>query len=143
MTIEPYLYFGGRCEEALNFYREAIGAEVLFQMRFDESPEPCGPEMTPEFEKKIMHATFKVGDSTLMASDGRPGGGEAKFDGISLTLNANNDGDAKRYFEALSQGGGVQHMPLTMTFFASSFGMLADKFGVMWMVLCALPMEPK
>ena len=137
MNVEPYLYFNGRCEEALNFYRDAIGADIVSLMRFSESPVPCSPEMVPPgSEHKVMHACIRVGDSTLMASDGMCTG-EAKFAGVTLTLNAENDADAKRLFAALGDGGQVQ-MPMTATFFASSFGMVADRFGVSWMVLVAL-----
>jgi PhnB protein len=134
MIVQPYLYFGGRCEEALEFYRRAIGAEVGFLMRFDESPEPCGEGMIPaNWGHKVMHCEFKVGDSVLMASDGM-GEGAAKFDGISLSISTATDADCERVFAALGDGGKVQ-MPLTKTFFASKFGMVADKFGVSWMVI--------
>jgi PhnB protein len=130
MRVEPYLSFEGRCEEALEFYKKAVGAEVTMLMRFGESPDKS--MLSPGSEKKVMHSSVKIGDSVVMATDGR-NTGKANFTGISLSITANNDADAKRYFEALSAGGQVQ-LPLTKTFFASSFGMLADKFGVSWMV---------
>jgi PhnB protein len=130
MRVEPYLSFEGRCEEALDFYKKAVGAEVTMLMRFGESPDKS--MLSPGSEKKVMHSSVKIGDSVVMATDGR-NTGKANFTGISLSITANNDADAKRYFEALSAGGQV-HLPLTKTFFASSFGMLADKFGVSWMV---------
>jgi PhnB protein len=130
MRVEPYLSFEGRCEEALEFYKKAVGAEVTMLMRFGESPDKS--MLSPGSEKKVMHSSVKIGDSVVMATDGR-NTGKANFTGISLSITANNDADAKRYFEALSAGGQV-HLPLTKTFFASSFGMLADKFGVSWMI---------
>lgn len=130
MKVEPYLSFEGRCEEAINFYKTAIGAEVVMMMRFKEAPDQS--MMTPGTGDKIMHATLRIGDSIVMASDGRCIG-KANFEGISLSLTPDNDGDAKKLFNALTDGGHI-HMPLTKTFFASSFGMVADKFGVQWMV---------
>jgi PhnB protein len=134
MQIQPYLFFDGRCEEAIEFYRKALGAEVGMLMRFKDSPEPCPEGMVPPgAENKVMHAALRVGDMKLMASDGRCTGAP-QFQGFSLSLDAKDDTDAKRLFDALSDGGQVQ-MPLGKTFFASSFGMVADKFGVPWMVI--------
>ena len=134
--VQPYLFFDGRCEEAIEFYRKAIGAQVIMMMRFNESPEPPQPGCTPPgSENKVMHASFRVGDSTILASDGRCTG-NPKFDGFALSLTVSNDADAKRLFAALSEGGTVQ-APLTRTFFSSSFGMVADRFGVNWMVYVA------
>jgi PhnB protein len=130
MRVEPYLSFEGRCEEALEFYKKAIGAEVTMLMRFGESPDKS--MLSPGSEKKVMHSSVKIGDSVVMATDGR-NTGKANFQGISLSITANTDADAKRIFDALSDGGQLQ-LPLTKTFFASSFGMLSDKFGVNWMV---------
>ena len=136
MQVQPYLFFDGRCEEAIEFYRKAIGAQVIMMMRFNESPEPPQPGCTPPgSENKVMHASFRVGDSTILASDGRCTG-NPKFDGFALSLTVSNDADAKRLFAALSEGGTVQ-APLTRTFFSSSFGMVADRFGVNWMVYAA------
>jgi PhnB protein len=132
MRVEPYLFFEGRCEEALKFYEKAIGAKTEALIRYKESPEPPPPGMkTPP--DKVMHALVRIGDATVMASDGMCTG-SSKFQGFSLTLNAKDDADAKRLFSALGEGGQVQ-MPLAPTFFASSFGMLTDRFGVGWMVL--------
>ena len=139
MNVEPYLNFDGRCEEALNFYRDSIGAEIQCVMKFSDSPEPCAEGMPPGYETKVMHSLFKVGDSALMASDCNCKG-EAKFQGISLTLNCKSDAEAEKHFAALSQGGKVE-MPMTETFFASKFGMVADKFDVSWMVLNPKPMQ--
>jgi PhnB protein len=134
MQVQPYLFFDGRCEEAIEFYRKALGAEVGMLMRFKDSPEPCPEGMVPPgAENKVMHAVLRVGDTTVMASDGRCTGAP-QFQGFSLSLDAKDDVDAKRLFDALSDGGQVQ-MPLGETFFASSFGMVADKFGVPWMVI--------
>jgi PhnB protein len=136
MQVQSYLFFDGRCEEALNFYRKALGAEVTMLMRNKESPEPHPPGMLPPgSEEKIMHASFRIGDSTVMASDGH-NGGQPQFKGVSLSLDAKDDAHAKTLFAALAEGGEVQ-MPITKTFFASSFGMVADRFGVSWMVMAA------
>lgn len=130
LLVQPYLFFGGRCEEALEFYRSAIGAEVGMLMRYKESPDPTGlPEC---FEDKVMHASFRVGETTLMASDGRCEG-TANFDGFSLSITVPDESEAERVFAALSEGGLVT-MPLEQTFWAPKFGMLVDRFGVGWMV---------
>jgi PhnB protein len=131
MDVQAYLDFNGRCDEAINFYKKALGAEVQMLMRFKESPDQsmCAPGSA----EKVMHSALKIGDTMIMASDGR-NGGTPEFKGISLTLNAKDEPEAKRLFGALSDGGQVQ-LPLTKTFFASSFGMVADKFGVSWMVI--------
>jgi PhnB protein len=131
--VQPYLSFDGRCEEALEFYKKAVGAQVDMLMRMKDSPEPPPKGTMPAgTENKIMHATFRIGDSTLMASDGYCKG-QPSFQGISLSIIAENPGEAERKFKALSEGGTV-NMPLTKTFFSPSFGMLADRFGVSWMV---------
>lgn len=134
MQIQPYLYFEGRCEEALEFYRNTLGAEVTMLMRYRDSPEPLRPGMLPPgSENKVMHAGLKIGDTTMMASDGRCSG-KPDFKGVSLTVSAANEREAERLFSALGEGGTVQ-MPLTRTFFSSRFGMVADRFGVSWMIL--------
>jgi PhnB protein len=133
MQVQPYLNFDGRCEEALNFYRRALGAEVTMLMRFKESPDPT--MLSPGSEEKVMHASFRVGEATILASDGRCKG-QPSFQGISLALTVPDDAAAERRFGALADGGQVQ-MPLTKTFFSSRFGMVADRFGVSWMVLVA------
>jgi PhnB protein len=133
MQIQPYLFFDGRCEEAVEFYRKALGAETIMLMRFKDSPEPAQPGMHPPgSENKIMHTTLRIGETTIMASDGHCNG-KPSFQGFSLSLTAKDDAEAERLFAALSEGGQVQ-MPLTKTFFASRFGMVADRFGVSWMV---------
>lgn len=131
-AIQPYLFFGGRCEEAVSFYRTALGAEVEMMLRFSESPEPM-PEgsLPPGFENKIMHSSFRVGGATVMASDGC--GNEGSFSGFSLSLSVATPEAAKKAFAALSAGGKVD-MPLDKTFWSPLFGMLTDKFGVAWMV---------
>lgn len=136
MQVQPYLFFDGRCEEAIEFYRKAIGAKVEMMMRFNESPEPCPEGMVPPgSENKVMHAAMQIGNTTVMASDGHCAG-KPSFQGFSLSLDATDEADAKRLFDALADGGQVQ-MPLGKTFFAKSFGMVADKFGVGWMVIVA------
>jgi len=131
MQVEPYLFFEGRCEEALEFYRNALGAEVTALMRFKDSPDPgmCQPGA----EDNVMHAVVRIGDTTIMASDGM-GTGQLAFQGFSLALSLTDKAEAGRLFTALSDGGQVQ-MPLAETFFAPLFGMVADRFGVSWMVL--------
>jgi len=135
-VVQPYLFFNGRCEEALEFYRTKPGAEVTALMRWKDSPEPPSPEMCPpSASDKVMHASFTIGQSTLMASDGQPTAtDQASFKGFSLSLTAANEAEAQRLFAALGDGGQVQ-MPMTKTFFSPAFGMVADRFGVSWMVI--------
>ena len=136
MHIESYLFFNGRCEEAIEFYKRAIGAEVVMMMRNKESPEPPPPGMLPPgSENKVMHATVRIGTSNLMLSDGRCDG-KPVFNGFSLSLDAANEAEAERLFAALGDGGTVQ-MPLAKTFWSPKFGMVADRFGVGWMVSVA------
>jgi PhnB protein len=131
--IQPYLFFGGRCEEALKFYRSALGAQVDMLMRHKDSPEPPPPGMLqPGFENKIMHACFRVGGTAIMASDGCQEG--SNFSGFSLSLTVPTEAEADRVFALLADGGQVQ-MPLTKTFWSPRFGMLTDRFGVGWMVI--------
>ena len=131
MQLQPYLNFDGRCEEALEFYRRALGAKIEMLMRFKESPDPS--MVSPGSEEKIMHSSFRVGDAIVLASDGRCQG-ETNFQGISLTLSVPDEAEAEQRFTALSDGGQVQ-MPLTKTFFSPRFGMVADRFGVSWMII--------
>lgn len=136
MKVEAYLFFDGRCEEAVEFYKKALGAQVTMLMRFKDSPEPQQPGMVPPgSENKIMHVSFRIGDSTVMASDGRCTG-QTNFQGFSLSLTVANDTEAERKFAALAEGGQVQ-MPLTKTFWSPRFGMVADRFGVGWMISVA------
>lgn len=131
MQVQAYLNFGGRCEEALAFYKKNLGAEITMMMRMKESPDPA-MQAPPGMAEKIMHSAFTIGETTLMATDGM-GPDKAEFKGVTLSLNVANDADAKRLFAALSEGGSVQ-MPLMKTFWTSSWGILTDKFGVPWMV---------
>ena len=134
MPVQPYLFFDGRAEEAIAFYRQALGAEVTMMMRYSDSPEPMPPGMVPPgSENKIMHASLQIGDATVMASDGGCRGA-ANFQGFSLSVSAKDDADAQALFDRLGDGGQVQ-MPLGKTFFAPAFGMVADRFGVSWMVI--------
>ncbi len=134
MQLQPYLFFEGRCEEALEFYRSALGAEVTMLMRNKESPEPHQPGMLPPgAENKVMHASVRIGDTTVMASDGLCSG-KPSFQGFSLTLSARDAAEADRVFARLADGGQVR-MPLQKTFFSPRFGMLADRFGVGWMII--------
>jgi PhnB protein len=134
MQIQPYLFFEGRCDEAIEFYRKALGAEILSLMRYKDSPEPAKPGMLPPgTDSKVMHSSFKIGETTVMASDGLCSG-KPEFKGFSLTLAASSDSEAERLFSALGEGGQVR-MPLGKTFFSSRFGMVADRFGVSWMII--------
>ena len=133
---QPYLFFNGQCEAAMEFYREAIGAELDFTMRFKESPEPPAPGMVPPcFENKIMHCTFHIGATTLMASDGCSAE-PARFEGFSLSLSVPNAAEAERAFAALSNGGAAR-MPLAKTFWSPCFGIVQDRFGIGWMISVA------
>jgi len=131
--IQPYLMFGGRCEEALEFYTKTLGAKVEMLMRFSESPDPV-PEgmLAPGFENKVMHSSFQVGESVIMASDGCDS--TSKFDGFSLSITVPDEVEANRVFAALGEGGKV-NMPLGKTFWSPCFGMLTDRFGMDWMVI--------
>jgi PhnB protein len=133
MLVQPYLFFDGRCEEALEFYRRALGAETTMLMRFKDSPEPPPPGCAPSSDNKVMHSSFRIGDTTIMASDGRAMG-KPNFDGFSLSLSVANEAEADRRFNALADGGEVI-MPLGKTFFSPRFGMVSDRFGVKWMVI--------
>jgi len=123
MQIQPYLFLDGRCEEALNFYRDAIGAQVQMLMRWKDCPDKRTMGTTPP-DDKVMHASVRIGDSTILASDGQCSG-ETKPQGFALSLTAKDPAEAQRLFDALSKGGQVQ-MPLDKTFFSPAFGMLAD-----------------
>jgi PhnB protein len=133
MQVQPYLFFDGRCEEAIEFYKKTIGAKVEMLMRFKESPDQS--MITPGSENKVMHSCFRIGDTAVMASDGRCTG-KPSFQGFSLSLNAKDEAEADKLFNALGDGGQVQ-MPLAKTFFSPRFGMVADKFGVGWMIIVA------
>lgn len=138
MQVQTYLHFDGRCEEALEFYRRTLGAEVTFLMRFKDSPEPHQPGMVPPgSENKVMHASFRVGDASLMASDCGP----PAFQGFSLSITPATEAQADKLFAALSDGGEVK-MPLAKTFFSPRFGMLTDRFGVSWMIHVAGEAKP-
>lgn len=133
MKIDPYLFFDGRCEEAIEFYKQALGAKPEFVMRYAESPEPPPPGMLPPgSEQKIMHASVHIGGALVMMSDGRCGG-DTDFKGFSLSLDCPDADQAREAFAALADGGQVT-MPLAKTFWAPLFGMVTDRFGVGWMV---------
>jgi PhnB protein len=134
--IQPYLFFNGKCEEAIEFYQKAIGAEVEMMMRFNESPEPPPPgTVPPGFENRIMHASFRIGQTTVMASDG-DSADKGRFQGFSLSLYAPTEAEADRAFNALADGGQVK-LSLTKTFFSPRFGMVEDRFGIGWMITVA------
>jgi PhnB protein len=133
MQIQPYLFFEGNAEEALAFYRKALGADLEMMMRFKESPEPPPPGMVPDgWGDKIMHGSLRAGEATLMASDGCSTEKHG-FHGFSLSISVRDTATADRVFAALSDGGQVR-MPLSKTFWSPRFGMLTDRFGVEWMV---------
>ena len=133
MQVQPYLFFEGRTEEALDFYKKTLGAEIGMMLRFKDSPDPPPPGMVPPgSEDKVMHSAFTLGDATIMASDGSCSG-KPGFGGFSLSYTVRDEAEADRIFAALGEGGQVQ-MPLSKTFFSPRFGMVADKFGVAWMV---------
>ena len=134
MKVQAYLTFDGRCEEALEFYKKSVGAEVTSLLRWKDSPD-AEMQPPPGYAEKVMHASFRIGETELMADDGMEAK-KAEFKGMTLALSAANDADAKRLFEALADGGSVQ-MPLAKTFWSSAFGMLTDRFGVPWMVMTA------
>ena len=132
--VQPYLFFDGRCEEAIEFYKSALGAKVDMMMRFKDSPEPIPPGMCPPgSEQKVMHAALRIGEAVVMASDGMAGG-KPEFKGFSQSLNAADEAEADKVFGALGKGGKVT-MPLAKTFYSPRFGMVTDKFGVGWMVI--------
>ena len=137
MNVEPYLFFEGRTEEALEFYKQKLGAKVEAMMRYKDNPDP--KYNPPNSANKVMHSLFRIGDTQVMASDGNCTG-KPSFQGFSLTFNAANPAEAKQRFDALAEGGKVQ-MPLSETFFAKSFGMVADRFGMNWMVIAG-PKNP-
>ena len=133
MNLQPYLFFDGKCDEALAFYKTAVGAKPKMLMRFKEAPDQS--MISPGSADKVMHAQVQIGDTTVLMSDGRCGG-KTDFKGFALTIAVNNESEADKTFNALAAGGQVT-MPLGKTFFSPRFGMLTDKFGVGWMVLVA------
>lgn len=133
-VIHPYLFFNGCCEQAVEFYRKALGAKVEMMMRFKESPEPPPPDKVPPgYENKIMHTSFRVGATTVMASDGCASE-KPDFRGFSLSLAVTSEAEADRVFAALADGGRIT-MPLEKTFWSPRFGMLEDRFGLGWMIM--------
>jgi PhnB protein len=134
MKVQPYLFFDGRCEEAIEFYKKTLGAEVLMLMRFRDSPDPPPPGMIPPgSEDKVMHTSLRIGETEVMASDGRCMG-KPSFQGVSLSLSVPSEAAADRLFNLLAEGGQVQ-MPIGRTFFSPRFGMVTDRFGVSWMIV--------
>jgi PhnB protein len=138
-TVQPYLFFEGRAEEAAEFYAKVLGAQLEMLMRYDESPDPVPEGMVPPGSgRKVMHMSLRIGETVVMGSDGNCSG-KPGFGGFSLAHTVATEADAERVFDQLAAGGRVE-MPLAQTFFATKFGMLADKFGVGWMVLVDTPM---
>jgi PhnB protein len=141
MQVQPYLFFDGRCEEAVEFYKSKLGAKVEMLMRFKDSPDPLPPDMVPPgSDNKVMHTCFRIGETAVMASDGNCAG-KPSFNGFSLSITAPNEREADRLFAALGDGGQVQ-MPIGKTFFSPRFGIVADRFGVSWMVVVAPAATP-
>jgi PhnB protein len=137
MKVQPYLFFNGKCEEAIEFYKNALGAKVLMMMRFKDNPDKPGPEkLSPALDDKVMHACIKIGEAEVMASDGM-GTGNLEFKGITLSLSVASEAEADRLLNALANGGQVQ-MPIGKTFFSPRFGMVTDRFGVSWMVIAEI-----
>jgi len=132
-SVQPYVFFDGKCEEAIEFYQRALGAEVNMLMRFKDSPEPPPPGCGPSDANKVMHAQLQIGETVVMASDGRATG-QPKLEGFALSLSVKTETEADQAFTALAEGG-HEEMPLAKTFFSARFGMVVDKFGVLWMVL--------
>ena len=132
MNVTPYLMFNGHCEEAINFYKAELGAEVLAMLRFKENPPPPD-KVPPNWDNKIMHSCFKIGDTQIMATDG-DSADKRGFNGVTLSIQVNSEAEADRAFNGLSKGGQVK-MPLAKTFFSPRFGMVSDRFGVSWMVV--------
>ncbi len=131
--VQSYLFFDGKCEEAIEFYKRALGAEVNMLMRFKDSPEPPPQGCGPIDPNKVMHANFRIGETQIMASDGRAAG-NPKFEGFALSLTVKTEAEADKAFNALANGGKIEQ-PLAKTFFSARFGMVVDKFGVFWMVM--------
>lgn len=142
MKVEPYLFFNGRCDEAIAFYKKAVGAEVSFLVRYKDSPEPPQPghSLPPNWGEKVMHSNLVIGETMVMASDG-DSSSKANFNGFQLSLAASDEAEARRVFASLSEGGQVR-VPLIKTFFSPAFGMLEDKFGIGWMVMVATQPKP-
>jgi PhnB protein len=138
--VQPYLFFNGNCEEAVEFYRKALGADVEMTMRFKDSPDPMPPgTLAPGWEGKVMHTSFRVGQTTVMASDGC-GTEKTAFQGFALSLGVATEAESDRYFNALAAGGKIT-MPLGKTFWSPRFGMLEDRFGVRWMISVVSPAQ--
>jgi len=142
MNVQPYLLFDGRCDEMLAYYRKALSAEVQFLMRMKDNPDTQQATLPPEVAERVMHCSFRIGDTVIMGSDGNCNGmnstGSPKFDGFQLTLSVANDAEATRAFAALSDGGKVRQ-PLVKTFFSPRFGMVTDRFGISWIVMVSQP----
>lgn len=133
VQLHPYLSFEGRCEEAVEFYRRALGAEVEMMMRNKEAPEKPPPGMLPPgSENKILHTSFRIAGNMIMASDGSCSG-KPNFNGFGLSLTVETEAEADRLFNALADGGKIT-MPIGKTFWSPRFGMVTDRFGVPWMV---------
>lgn len=133
LGVNPYIAYKGNCREAIEFYKNALDAKVLFTHTVGESPmSDMGPA------ENIMHCTIKVGDSTIMMCDDPRPDAEAGGGNISLAIGLNDPERARQLFDNLAKDGSVI-MPLDKTYWAEAFGMVTDKFGVKWMVNCDAP----
>jgi PhnB protein len=136
MPVQPYLFFDGQCEAAIEFYRQAVGAEIEMLMRYQDSPSPLPPGTHAGYEHKVMHASLRIGDGSIMMADDCMG--HPDFQGFSLSLQVADEAMARQRFNVLAVDGQVK-MPLGKTFFSPCFGMVVDRFGVSWMVMVAMP----
>ena len=132
MQLNPYLFFNGQCEEAFKFYADCLGGQIEAMM--SHAGTPAEEHVPAEWRDKIMHARLSVGDQVLMASDAPPEHYQ-KPQGFSVSIGIKDPAEAERIFNALAENGTVQ-MPLQQTFWARSFGMCVDRFGIPWMINC-------
>ncbi len=131
MQVRPYLFLGGRADEAIAFYEKALGGRLLQRLLYKDSPDNPTTNTAPA--ENVMHASLRIGDSTVLLSDGHGAEG-ARFQGFSLTLSVADDAEVDRRRAALSEGGSVMQAP-TKTFFSPRFAMATDRFGVLWIIL--------
>jgi PhnB protein len=136
MQLNPYLNFNGQCEEAFRFYEQCFGGKIEFMMTHEGSP--MADQVPKEWGKKIMHARLSVGNQVLLGSDAH-GDCYAAPKGFAVSIDVTEPAEADRIFNALAENGTVQ-MPIQETFWAKRFGMLADRFGIPWMINCSKPM---
>jgi PhnB protein len=136
MQLIAYLSFDGNCEEAFRYYEKQLDGKIEAMIPFADAPagDKNSPGVAPEWKKKIMHASLRVGDAVLMGGDPPPPYYQ-KPQGVSVSISVDEAGEAERIFNALADGGDVR-MPFAETFWAHRFGMCVDRFGTPWMVNC-------